>query len=164
MDTNTQPTIWEVPDQVWTIIAPILNEYYPATPKGPRRVDLRPVRNGSILRLRTGGQGHRVPKQCGDHRTVHRHFQPWCQRGIWARLWAVWVEAGDEWGGGDGQWQAADAAMSNAHMGGDVGGRHPTDRGNKGGDGASWWTPPAAPWEPPSRAPPCTIRSCWRQP
>jgi hypothetical protein len=25
MDTNTQPTIWEVPDNVWTIIEPILN-------------------------------------------------------------------------------------------------------------------------------------------
>ena len=56
MDTKTQPTIWEVPDDVWTIIEPILNECYPAKPKGHRRVDLRPVLNGIIFRLRTGCQ------------------------------------------------------------------------------------------------------------
>jgi hypothetical protein len=49
MDTNTQPTIWEVSDNVWTIIELILNKYYPAKTKGHRRVDLRPVLNGVIF-------------------------------------------------------------------------------------------------------------------
>jgi putative transposase len=49
-----------------------------------------------------------------------------------ARLWAVLVDACDEMGGVNWQWQAADAAMGKAQMGGDLVGRHPTDRGKKG--------------------------------
>jgi putative transposase len=132
MDTNTQATIWEVPDNVWTSIERLLNEYSPAKPKGHRRVALRPVLNGLIFRLRTGCPWNRLPKQFGDDSPVHRHFQHWCQRGILARLWAVLVDACDELGGVDWQWQAADAAMGKARMGGDVVGRNPTDRGKKG--------------------------------
>ena len=132
MDTTAQPTSWEVPDDVWTLIEPLLNEWYPAKPKGHRRVDLRRVLNGIIFRLRTGCQWNQLPKQVGDDSTVHRHFQQWCQRGIMARLWAMLVEGCDELGGVDWQWQAADTAMGKARMGGDLVGRNPTDRGKKG--------------------------------
>jgi putative transposase len=132
MDTNTQPTIWEIPDDVWTLIAPILNEYYPAKPKGHRRVDLRRVLNGIIFRLRTGCQWNHLPACFGDDSTVHRHFQQWCRGGIFTRLWAMLVEACDELEGVDWQWPAADTAMGKARMGGDLVGRHPTDRGKQG--------------------------------
>lgn len=132
MDTATQPTIWEVPDDVWALVEPILNDCYPAKPKGHRRVDLRRVLNGIIFRLRTGCQWHQLPKQLGDDSTVHRHFQQWGQRGIFAQIWAVWVEACDVLGGVNWQWQAADAAMGQARMGGELVGRNPTDRGKKG--------------------------------
>jgi transposase len=130
MDPNTPPTIWEGPDDVWTLIAPIRHECYPAKPTGHRRVDLRPGLHGLIFRRRTGGQWHQRPKPFGDDSTVHRPFQPWCQRGLLARLWAVLGETCDAWGGVDWPWQAA--AMGHARMGGDLGGRHPTDRGTKG--------------------------------
>lgn len=132
MDTKTQPTIWEIPDDVWTLIEPILSECYPAKPKGHRRVDLRPVLNGIIFRLRTGCQWNQLPQQFGDDSTVHRHFQRWCQRGILARLWSVLVETCEDLGGVDWQWQAADTAMGKARMGGELVGRNPTDRGKKG--------------------------------
>jgi transposase len=126
------PTVWEIPDDVWPLIQRILDEHYPAKPKGPRRVDLRRVLHGIIFRLRTGCQWNQLPPQVGDDSTVHRHFQQWRQRGVLARIWAVLVEACDELGGVDWQWQAADAAMGKARMGGDLGGCNPTDRG-KGG-------------------------------
>ena len=132
MHATVQPTIWEVPDDVWTMIEPILNECYPAKPKGHRRVNLRRVLNGIIFRLRTGCPWNQLPTPFGDDSTVHRHFQPWCQRGILARLWAVLVEACAELGGVDWPWQAADAARGQARRGGDLVGRHPTDRGQKG--------------------------------
>ena len=132
MDTTTQPTLWEVPDDVWTMVEPILNDWYPAKPKGHRRVDLRRVLNGIIFRLRTGCQWNQLPKQFGDDSTVHRHFQQWCQRGIFAQLWAVLVEACGVLGGVNWQWQAAAAAMGKARMGGELVGRNPTDRGEKG--------------------------------
>jgi transposase len=131
-ERQEQPTIWEMPDEVWPLIQTILDAPYPAKPKGHRRVDLRRVLNGSICRVRTGCQWHQLPQQFGDDSTVHRHFQPWCQRGLMARLWAVLVQACDELGGVDGPWQAADAARGKAQMGGDLVGRNPTDRGNKG--------------------------------
>jgi transposase len=81
------------------MVEPIFNECYPAKPKGHHRVNLRPVLNGIIFRLRTGCQWNQLPARFGDDRTVHRHFQQWCQRGILARLWAVLIEACDELGG-----------------------------------------------------------------
>jgi transposase len=127
-----QPTIWEIPDEVWPLIQTILDAHYPAMPKGQRRVDLRRVLHGILFRLRPGGQWHQLPQHFGDDRTVHRHVQPWCQRGILARRWAVVVAACDEWGGVDWPWQAADAALGTARMGGDLRGRTPTARGEKG--------------------------------
>jgi putative transposase len=126
------PTVWEIPDDVWPLIQRIQDEHYSAKPKGHRRVDLRRVLNGIIFRLRTGCQWNQLPPQFGDDSTVHRHFQQWSQRGVLARIWAVLVEACDALGGVDWQWQAADAAMGKARMGGDRVGRNPTDRG-KGG-------------------------------
>jgi putative transposase len=131
-ERQEQPTIWEIPDDVWPFIATMLDEDYPAKPKGHRRVDLRCVLNGIIFRLRTGCQWNQLPKPFGDDSTVHRHFQRWCQRGILARIWAVLVESCDELGGVDWQWQAADTAMGKARMGGDLVGRNPTDRGKRG--------------------------------
>ena len=132
MNTNTQPTIWEVPGDVWAIIAPIFNECYPARPKGPLRVNVRPVLHGLIFRLHTGCQWHQLPRPFGDDGSVHRHCRDWCQRGIWARLWAVLVEACEALGGVGGPWQAADAAMGKAWLEGDPVGRNPTDRGKRG--------------------------------
>ena len=132
MDAYSQPTIWEVPDDVWTLIEPVLNEVYPAKPKWHRRVDLRRVLNGLIFRLRTGCQWNQLPKHFGDDSTVQRHFQRWCHLGVFERIWAVLVQACEELGGVDWQWQAADTALGKARMGGDLIGRHPTDRGKKG--------------------------------
>ena len=132
MDTTAQPTIWAVPDDVWTLIEPMLNAWYPAKPNGHRRVDLRRVLNGIIFRLRTGCQWKQLPKQFGDDSTVPRHFQPWCQRGSMARRWAMLVEGCDELGGVDWQWQAADPTMGKARRGGALVGCNPTDRGKKG--------------------------------
>jgi putative transposase len=71
-----QPTIWEIPDDVWPLIQTIWDEHSPAKPKGHRRVDLRRVLNGIIFRLRTGCQWNQLPTQFGDDSTVPRHFQP----------------------------------------------------------------------------------------
>ena len=131
-DKSEMPPIWEIPDAVWPMMQMILDEYYPPHPKGHRRVELRRVLNGIIFRLRTGCQWNRLPAAFGDDSTVHRHFQHWCQAGIFDRLWAVLVEACDELHGVEWQWQAADTAMGKARMGGDLVGRHPTDRGKKG--------------------------------
>jgi len=44
----------------------------------------------------------------------------------------VLLEACEDWGGCDWEWQAADGAMGKARMGGDLIGPNPTDRGKNG--------------------------------
>jgi transposase len=126
------PTIWEIPDDVWPMRQTMLDEHYPAKPTGHRRVDLRRVLNGILVRLRTGCPWHQLPTQFGDDRPVQRHVQHWCQQGLFARLWAALVQECAALNGVDWPWQAADTMMGQARMGGDLVGRHPTDRGNKG--------------------------------
>jgi transposase len=56
LDPREQPTLWEIPHDVWPLTQAMLNDHYPAKPTGHRRVALRRVLNGIICRLRTGCQ------------------------------------------------------------------------------------------------------------
>jgi putative transposase len=132
MDTDTQPTSWEVPDDVWRLIEQVLNDLYSAKPKGHRRVDLRRVLNGIIVRRRTGGPWNPLPQQFGDDSTVHRHFQRWCTRGVFAQIWTVLVQEGEELGGVNWQWQSADAALGKARFGGTSLAPSPRSGGRRG--------------------------------
>jgi transposase len=131
MNTSTQPTVGEVPEEVWTLSEQVLHDVDPAKPTGQRRGNRRRVLNGLICRRRTGGPWTQRPQQCGDDSTGQRHFQRGGARGVCARLWAVRVHACDAWGSVAWPWHAA-AARGNARLGGDRVGRHPTARGEKG--------------------------------
>ena len=132
VEPQEQPTIWDIPDDVWPLRHTIVDAHDAAQPTGHRRVARRRVLNGIIFRVRTGCPWHQLPARFGDDSTVPRHFQQWCQGGLLARVGAALVETGDAWGGVDWPWPAADAAMGKARMGGDLGGRHPTARGKQG--------------------------------
>jgi transposase len=110
----------------------IWDEHDPMKPTGHRRGDLRRVMHGRLCRRRTGCQWNQLPKPFGDDSTGPRHVPHGCQQGLFEPLWAGLVDAGHEWGGVDWQWQAADPMMGQARMGGDLVGRHPTDRGQQG--------------------------------
>ena len=113
------PTIWEVSDELWAIIEPILNQLDPprATP-GRGRIDQRAALNGIIYQMRSGCQWNHLPQQFGDDSSVHRTFQRWVQKGVLQRIWATMVETCDELGGVDWRWQSADGAMGKARFGG----------------------------------------------
>ena len=128
-------TIWEVSDELWAIILPILlaDAPLPPTEKGGRkRADWRKAFNGIIFRMRTGCQWNRLPKEFGDDSSVHRWFQRWSRNGVMEKIWAVLVSGCEELGGVDWEWQSADGAMGKARFGGDAVGPNPTDRGKKG--------------------------------
>jgi len=82
-----EPTIWAVPDDVWEIIEGILEREYPRHRQDRKRVPLRPVLDGVVYKLRTGCQWNRIPKEYGDDSTIHRHFQAWCEMGIFDAIW-----------------------------------------------------------------------------
>jgi len=112
------PTIWHVPDDLWAKIRPILDQYDPPKRTGRRRIDPRQALNGIIYRLRSGVQWNHLPTEFGDDSSVHRTFQRWIELKVLDRIWAVLVTECEELGGVDWEWQAADAALSKARLGG----------------------------------------------
>lgn len=119
------PTIWRVPDELWKIIKPVLDELDLPAATGRKRTDQRSALDGIIYQMRTGCQWNVLPKEFGDDSSVHRTFQRWIHKGVLDRIWAVLIEQCDELGGVDWQWQAADGAMGKARFGGTLSGETP---------------------------------------
>jgi putative transposase len=111
-------TIWQVSDDLWAVIAPILAELDPPKPRGRPRVDARASLNAVIFRLRSGCQWNQLPERFPDDSSVHRAFQRWVRLGVFDRIWGTLVEACVELGGVDWTWQAADTALGKARLGG----------------------------------------------
>lgn len=112
------PTIWEVSDELWNIIQPILHELDPPANTGRPRTGQREALNGIIYQMRSGCQWNQLPAKFGDDSSVHRTMQRWIAKGVLERLWGVLIENCQELGGVDWQWQSADGAMGKARLGG----------------------------------------------
>ena len=112
------PTIWHVPDDLWAKIEVVLAQYDPAKPIGRKRIDPRRALDGIIYRLRSGVQWNHLPKEFPDDSSEHRTFQRWVGLGIFERIWAQLIGECEELGGVNWEWQAADAAMGKARLGG----------------------------------------------
>ena len=111
-------TIWEIPDDLWEKVEPVILEGTPPKTTGRKRVNPRPILNGIIFRLRSGCQWNHLPKTFGDDSTIHRTFQLWVESGVLNQVWSVMVEECEELGGVDWEWQAADCALGKARLGG----------------------------------------------
>jgi putative transposase len=118
-------TIWEIPDDLWQRIEPILLEDAPPKTTGRKRTNWRRALDGILFRLRSGCQWNKLPKEFGDDSSVHRWFQRWCKNGVLCRIWALLVEQCAELGAVYWQWQSADGAMGKARFGGEKGGQKP---------------------------------------
>lgn len=112
-------TIWEVPDELWERLEPIIRTHYPSARTGRPRADPRRVLNGVIFRLRSGCQWNRLPARFGDDSTVHRWFQRFVEDGVLEELWAVLLSECEQLGAVDWRWQAADCSMGKARFAGE---------------------------------------------
>ena len=112
-------TIWELPDELWERIEPILLGRYPPARTGRPRVDLRRVLNGIIYRLRSGVQWNKLPREFGDDSTVHRWFQRFVEDGVFEEMWATLASECEALGDLDWHWQAVDGRMGKARLGGE---------------------------------------------
>lgn len=119
------PTIWEVNDELWTIVQDILDDLDPPAKTGRPRTGQREALNGIIYQMRSGCQWNQLPAKFGDDSSVHRTMQRWIGKGVLERLWAMLVENCQELGGVDWQWQSADGAMGKARFGGMMSARTP---------------------------------------
>ena len=131
-EAQSLETIWEIPDDLWEKVEPVILEGLPPKATGRKRVNPRQILNGIIFRLRSGCQWNHLPKTFGDDSTIHRTFQLWVESGVLNQVWSVMVEECEELGGVDWEWQAADCALGKARLGGTRLAPNPTDRGKAG--------------------------------
>ena len=126
------PTIWDVPDDLWERIEPVMLEMDPPKSKGRNRVDQRKMLEGIIFRLRSGCQWNHLPKELGDDSTIHRTFQRWVGCGALEGIWAVLIEECQELGGGELGMAVGGLLYGQSAFWGGAIGRNPTDRGKAG--------------------------------
>jgi putative transposase len=115
------PTIWELPDDLWEEVEPILDCFYPRSRTGRPRADLRVVFDGIIHRLRSGCQWSQLPERFGASSTVHGWFQRFAADGLLEEVWAYLVRECEELGGVHWEWQAADGVMGKSRHDGNAG-------------------------------------------
>lgn len=128
----TLPTIWDVPEDLWQKIQPLLPpEKQPGTPGRPP-IDARTILNGILYVLRTGCQWKAVPEQFGSGSTLHRRFQQWVTHRVFELWWVELLEEYDRQHGIQWHWQSIDSASIKSPLGGDHSGPNPTDRGKLG--------------------------------
>jgi transposase len=118
-------TIWEIPDELWRRLEPILKEFWPKKLTGRRVANWRKKLNAILFRMRSGCQWDQLPERYGPKSTVHDWFQRWVAGGIFEKIWAVLVQECDELGGVKWQWQSADAMLGKARSGGGKDGQEP---------------------------------------
>ena len=116
--SETLPTIWEIPDDLWERIEPVLLELDLPKARGRKRVDQRNMLEGVIFRMRSGCQWNYLPRELGDDSTIHRTFQRWVGCGVLEGIWAALVEECRELDGVNREWQSADCSMGKARLGG----------------------------------------------
>lgn len=127
---RTRP--WELSDEVWERVKPLLPERAPH-PKGGRPAeDDRQMLAAILYVLRTGIQWNALPRELGACTTVYDRFRRWEQQDVFARIWQAGLQAYDELEGIAWEWQSMDGVMTKAPFGGAATGANPTDRGKRG--------------------------------
>ena len=135
---ETLPTIWEIPDDLWERIEPVILQLDSPKPKGRKRVNQRMMLEGVIFRMRSSCQWNRLPKELGDGSTIHRTFQRWVERGVLEGVWAVLIEECRELDGVDWEWRSADCSMGKARFWGALLDAIPRTGARLGARKASW--------------------------
>ena len=72
---------WELTDEQWQLIEPILRPARRADNRGRPWHDTRAVLNGVLWVLGTGAQWREMPEKYPPFQTCHRRFQQWVRGG-----------------------------------------------------------------------------------
>jgi|AGTN01.3.fsa_nt_gi Transposase and inactivated derivatives len=132
---------WEVSDQFWSVVEPLIPQpsrdpakTYQRKPGGGRRpLEPRRVFEAIVFVLRTGIQWKALPKErYGSPSSIHAYFRVWEKAGFFDALWRKGLAEYDEMIGVAWEWQSVDGAMIKAPLAQEAVGPNPTDRGKKG--------------------------------
>jgi putative transposase len=126
-------TIWEIPDELWRVIEPLLPAEKPRGSAGRPALPNRQVLNGILHVLRTGCQWKSLKKDWfGASSSLHARFQAWQTSGLFGHIFRELVlyyhrRKRIYW-----RWQSIDSKSVPAPLGGEQTGKNPTDRGKLG--------------------------------
>jgi putative transposase len=83
---------FQLPDELWEKIKPLIPEPEPKKKEGRPRMNDRQAMTGIYYVLRTGCQWNALPRSLGASSTVHDRFQEWRKAGVFEDLWhdGVW--------------------------------------------------------------------------
>jgi putative transposase len=121
----TLDTIWEISDDLWERIRPILEEFWPKKATGRKVANWRRALNGIVFRMRSGCQWDQLPAKFGAKSTVHDWFQRWNKNGVMEKIMATLIEECEDLSSVYWNWQSADGAMAKARFGGIASARIP---------------------------------------
>ena len=127
---RTRP--WEVSDELWERVKPLIPEPPSHAKGGRRRIEDRTAFEAIVYVLRTGIQWNALPRELAASSTAHDRFQEWERAGFFQALWQAGLQDYDELQGIQWEWQSVDGAMTKAPFGGAATGANPTDRGKRG--------------------------------
>lgn len=125
---DASPAIWEVPDDVWQRIYPIIVEMDPAKSTGRRSKDPRRTLDDIIFRMPSGYQWNHLPRELGNGSTIVGPYSAGLNWECWSAYGRCWWRSAEL---GGVEWQSADCTIGKECLGGSIG-RNPTVRG-KGG-------------------------------
>lgn len=87
-------SIWQVRDELWDLVKPMLPEHEPSAKGGRPRVDDRVCFNAIVFVLFTGIAWRHLPREMGcSPATAHRRLGDWQQAGVFERLHRELLEA-----------------------------------------------------------------------
>jgi putative transposase len=134
MSTKTSlDTIWHIPDDLWSLIAPLLGPEKPPGTRGRPATSFRLAFDAILYVLRTGCQWHALPRQAyAPPSTIHTIYSKWVKAGVFAKAWKALLEYYDQQRGIQWKWQALDGAITKAPLGGEATGPSPVDRAKLG--------------------------------
>ena len=76
---------WELSDEQWALLEPILRSKRRPDGKGRPPKDARTVLNGVLWILGTRAQWREIPETYPPYQTCHRRFQQWVRSGALAK-------------------------------------------------------------------------------
>ena len=110
----TQIDFREVPDEFWTLVAPLLEPFKRNRSGGSPPLPQKTVLAGIIYKCRTGCQWAMLPACYGSKSTVHEHFQRWNNGGVLAQIFQLFLEKYGETPSLDTKWRAMDGSLVQA--------------------------------------------------
>jgi len=109
---------FDVPDDLWSRIEPLLPVEAPKPKGGRPRVPDRVALAGVIYRVRTGCQWKALPPDFGSGSTCHLRMTQWIQAGVFTKVHEVLLRYYDRRRGIKWDFASLDSAMAKALKGG----------------------------------------------